>query len=88
MSSLYSCSAVENLISRYVAKGGEYAEVVPGTLGYGTTILYGDGLKTIIVQETYINAWSSGHKIRMYNKCPAKYAKMLEKYFTHFAELE
>ena len=75
---LYTCSAVENLIDRYLAQGGEVATIQESTLGYGLTILYGENLKTTIVTEVYINEWQSAHKIRMYNKMPKKYAAMLE----------
>lgn len=78
---LYTCGAVEKLTQRYYEKGGEVIEVEPGSLGYGLTIMYGQGLKTTVVKEVYINAWSSGHKIRMYKKMPAKYKKMLHDYY-------
>jgi len=76
--SLYNCDAVENLINRYVERGGTMTTIREGTLGYGLTILHGDGLKTAIVTEKPINSWSSAHTIRMYNKMPAKYQKMLD----------
>lgn len=76
--SLYTCSAVENLISRYVENGGEIVTVQEGVLGYGLTICYGDGLKTAIITEVCLNEWSSAHKIRLYNKMPKKYELMLE----------
>ena len=77
MSNLYTSTQVENLIQRYVDKGGQVNEIIPGTLGYGLTVLCGHGLKSIIITETYINEWSSGHKVRMYSKMPKKYEKML-----------
>lgn len=82
---LYDCTAVSNLIQQYMEKGGDLVQIKEGSLGYGFCILYGDGLKTTVIQEVYINCWSSGHKIRMYNKMPKKYADMIEKYY---AELE
>lgn len=78
MSKLYSCTACQQVIDKYIEKGGEIAEITPGTLGYGTTICYGDGLKTTIIQEVYVNEWSSAHKIRQYNKMPKKYESILE----------
>jgi hypothetical protein len=74
----YRLSAVEDLINRYVERGGEVAiEIVEGSLGYGTTICFGDGLKTAVIQERFQNEWSSTHTITMYNKLPKKYQLML-----------
>lgn len=78
---LYSCSAVQDLISHYIDAGGDVLEIEPGTLGYGLTICVGENLKTFIIQETYINEWSSGHKIRGYNETPKKYQQMIDKYY-------
>jgi hypothetical protein len=74
----YTLKAVENLINRYVERGGEVAiEIVEGSLGYGTTICFGDGLKTAVIQEHFENSQSSTHTITMYNKLPKKYQLML-----------
>jgi hypothetical protein len=74
----YTLKAVEDLINRYVERGGEVAiEIVEGSLGYGTTICFGDGLKTAVIQERFQNEWSSTHTITMYNKLPKKYQLML-----------
>lgn len=78
MSKLYTCEAVAKLVQRYYDKGGEVAEIEEGCLGYGFLILHGEGLKTSVVKEVYFNEWSSAHTVRMYNKCPKKYAKLLE----------
>lgn len=74
---LYSCTAVLELLNRYLAKGGEVIEVEEGCLGYGTVICVGNGLKTIVIKEVFINEWSSGHTIRKYNKLPKKYSEMI-----------
>lgn len=78
---LYGCSYVENLMQQYVDKGGEICTIVEGCLGYGLTICHGEGLKTAVIKEIYLNEWSSAHSIRMYNKCPKKYAEILDKYY-------
>lgn len=77
---LYSCSQVSDLIESYINKGGCMYEISEGTLGYGEIILYDNNnkLKTVIIKERYINEWSSGHSIRMYQKTPKKYQKILE----------
>ncbi len=77
----YSIESIENMIHKYYELGGDVVEVIPGCLGYGTTICYGDGLKTAIIQEHYLNEWSSGNTIRFYRKMPKKYADMLDKYY-------
>jgi hypothetical protein len=75
----YTLSAVEDLINRYVERGGEVViEIVTGSLGYGTTICFGDGLKTAVIQEHFENAWNSTHTITMYKKMPKKYQLMLD----------
>lgn len=79
MNSCYTLSACEDLMSRYCERGGEAVTLQEGTLGLGLVVCHGEGLKTAVIREFYINPWSSGHTIRMYNKMPQKYARMLEK---------
>lgn len=76
---IYSNKVVQDVIDNYIKKGGEVIEAIEGCLGYGTTICIGDGLKSTIIQEVFLNSWSSGHTIRMYNKLPKKYEKLLSK---------
>lgn len=83
---LYSCKAVENLISRYYAAGGDVLEVVPGTLGYGLTICTGAGMRTYVITEIALNEWSSGHNVRGYDEMPKKYADMIENYWRDYEE--
>ena len=78
---LYSGSAVQNLMNEYIRRGGEVLTIEEGGCGYGNMLMFGEGLKTAVIQEVYLNEWSSGHKIRMYNKCPKKYEKMIERYY-------
>ena len=75
---IYSYKAADNLIDRYNDRGGD-ALVFPGCL-CDNYILYGDGLKTTVIKEVYINEYSSGVSIRMYNKTPAKYQKIIDIY--------
>ena len=74
---LYSTKAVDSLINQYIDKGGEVTEIEEGVLGHGHLVLHGAGLKTTIVKETYINHWSSGHKVRSYNETPKKYQSVI-----------
>ena len=78
---LYDCDYIAHLISQYSEKGGEVITIEEGTLGYGFMIMFGDGLKTTIVKEVYINEWSSGHTVRMYNKMPKKYEQMITAFY-------
>ena len=90
MTKLYALNAVEELLQRYVNKdpNTEIIEVIPGSLGYGTTVVIAEGLKTAIIQERYLNEWSSGHTIRLYNKTPKKYLDLIEKYYTQLEKEE
>lgn len=44
-------------------------------------LLYDDAgkLKTYVIREVAINEWSSGHKVRGYNRMPEKYRALLDK---------
>lgn len=75
---IYTNSAVDFTVDRYIARGGEIAIIEEGCLAsYGLAILWGEGLKTCIIKEKYLNAWSSGSVMKFYNKIPKKYDKML-----------
>ena len=77
---IYALQAIEELTQRYLYSGGEGETLEEGTLGLGTVILYGaPGKKIIVIKEVYLNAWSSGHTVRMYNKMPKKYERALER---------
>ncbi len=71
-------SQIDNLIANYLQKNGEVIQIEEGSLGHGFLILTGEKLKTTIVNEFFINEWSSGHKVRMYNKIPKKYQTLIE----------
>lgn len=76
---LYSSEAVEKLAEKYIAKGGEITPIREGSLlEYGLAIFHGDGLKTAVIQEKYLNAWSSAYTCRVFNRMPAKYAQMIQ----------
>lgn len=79
MAKLYSLNSCEDVINKYHELDGYVTEVEAGTLGYGITVCFGEGLKTCIITEVYLNEWSSAHTIRFYNKMPKKYEQMLDK---------
>ena len=75
----YSLEAVENLMDNYFEKGAEVVTIEEGSLGVGTVVCFGEGLKTIVIKEKYLNCWSSTHTIRMYNSMPKKYEILIDK---------
>ena len=77
MVTYYSTEAIEKTLDTM----SEYpnfiqVEVIEGCLGYGTTIAHADGCKWLIIQEHYLNEWSSGNSMRLYRKLPKKYEKL------------
>ena len=78
----YSLTACESLIEKYTNNfGGKVATINEGVLGLGTVILHrAEGKKSIVIQEHYLNDWSSYHTIRRYNILPKKYENALEKF--------
>lgn len=79
MSRLYSLSAVEKAMEMYNEIGGTCYTLDEGCLGVGTVVCTAPGYKVMVVKETYMNEWSSGHKIRFYNEMPNKYRDMIER---------
>jgi hypothetical protein len=78
MKTYYSLAACEELISRYVNKEGEIITLHEGGVGLGTVVCTAEGCKTAIIQEVYLNEWSSTHTIRLYNKTPKKFLQLIE----------
>jgi len=74
---LYTLNAIESLISKYLNGGGEMHTIREGSLGYGSLLLTGEGLKSCIVTERYFNDSSSGHSVRFYNNTPKKYQYLI-----------
>ena len=65
-------------MSIYREKGGEVITIREGCLGLGTVVLtdFGAaGLRAFVIEEIYLNSWSSGHVLKIYEngKLPAKY---------------
>lgn len=76
---IYSLSDCQDLIDKYVHElNGTATTIEEGCLGLGTIVLHdAPKKKTIIIREVFLNSWSSGHTIRMYNKTPKKYEQLL-----------
>lgn len=68
----YSLSVCEDLISQYADKG-TIRTIEEGTLGLGTVVCEQEGYKTAVIQEVFVNHWTSTHTIRFYKKTPKKY---------------
>lgn len=76
----YGLETIKGLIKKYVDLGGEVSILEEGVLGYGTLLLHNaPGKKVIVIKEVYLDPWSSGHTVKMYNKMPKKYEEVLEK---------
>jgi hypothetical protein len=76
----YSLSSCQKLIDSYVNEyGGQVTTLEEGCLGLGLTLLHdAKGMKSYVITEYFITSWTSGHKIRGYNKLPKKYERALE----------
>ena len=79
MKNWYTLESCNNLMQKYYDKGGTCVTVREGSLGLGTVVCYGDNLKTSIIQEHFVNSWSSVHTIRMYKKMTKKYEELVNK---------
>lgn len=78
---IYSYKTVDKLIKKYAEHTDNFNNGGIVTFYGGLCdnyILYGDGLKTTIIREKYLNEWSSGSTIRMYNKTPKKYQRIID----------
>lgn len=77
MKTLYNQTAIDNLFKQYENRAGFMSYLIPGSLldGY---ILTAPGCKTTIIKEVYLNEWSSGYSVRMYNTIPTKYQKIID----------
>lgn len=76
---MYSYIEVDKLINRYLElENNEVLQTREGILGSGDWICTAPNKKTAIITEVVVNSWNSTHTIKMYNKTPKKYLKILE----------
>lgn len=77
---VYSLSVVDDLMQRCADLGYEFVEVEEGSLGHGHMILLApnDDYMNVEITEVYLNEWSSGHKIRKFNKISKRIQKLIE----------
>jgi hypothetical protein len=74
---LYNYQTADKLINDYIDKGGIAHQFNEGVLGSGHWVLSGLN-NSFVILETFINSWSSGHKITKYKKLPKKYQSIFE----------
>lgn len=71
MKSLQYC---ESLIANSAINECEVTTIEEGCLGLGKVVIDGgEKYYSYVITETYINEWSSGHKVRKYRTLPKKY---------------
>ena len=77
---LFTIRFAQDLIDKYVEKGGEMLTIDEGCLGVGNVILFDmtGKLKSFVIKEVYLNEWNSAQSIRGYNKLPDKYVQMIK----------
>ena len=64
---MYSCSAVKMAIEEYTKIGADIYQFAPESLGYGGLLIVPhdhDKYYCLIIEEKYLNEWSSAHTIR------------------------
>ena len=75
---MYNYQQIDKLINRYSEiENSQTVQISEGVLGSGNWILTAPNKKTIIINEVFVNSWSSTHTVKMYNKTPKKYLKFL-----------
>ena len=80
MGTLYTFTKAEKIINKFSEfEEAEIVQINEGCLGVGDWILTAKGKKTVIIKEVFINSWSSGQSITIYNKTPKKYEKYLNR---------
>ena len=77
---VYNLSTVEALMQKCMDLGYEFVEIDEGTLGYGHMILlsHDERYMNVEITEVYLNEWSSGHKIRKFNKISKRIQKLID----------
>lgn len=68
--SLYSCSYIEKLIDKYTRKDGGMNLINKGHSGYGSILLFAEGLRICIINEVYIDSSKIRYKIKFYDRLP------------------
>lgn len=65
MHNMYTLASIDKLIHDCTDKGYTMETCRDGVLGYGKIVLIGPpGYWNFVIEEHYINEWSSGHTVR------------------------
>lgn len=66
MKQMYTLKSIKKLIEDCTGKHGyTIAQIRDGTLGYGKMVLLAPpGYWNFVIEEIYLNEWSSGHTVR------------------------
>ncbi len=74
---LYTQQEVDALIEKFSKRQNFKCYTIYGSL-LDNHILTADGTKTAIIREKGLNEWSSAYSIKLYNKIPKKYQKVID----------
>ena len=82
MKGLYTCSAIAGLIENATGQGYELVQFKQESLGYGSFVLMAPrpDWENVVVEEVYLNEWSSAHKVRRCRKISKKLQKLIKEY--------
>lgn len=86
MSKLYSCNAVESMISILENDYGyECCQIFESVVadGYWICVPPDDNHYHFIISEVYLNEWSSAHKIRRCMKLSKRNEQLLIEYYAY-----
>ena len=77
---IYSYKEIDRLIDRLIRRGYDCIQTQEGVLGSGNWICVSpdEHHLHVVVNEIYLNSWSSGHIIRRYRKLTKAHRKELE----------
>ena len=82
MRRLYSTTAVQKLMVQALEYNYDIRQFMPESLGVGGIALIApqEGWDNVIIEEKYLNEWSSGHTVRRCRKISARIQKLIEKF--------
>ena len=82
MKNLYTLESINKLISDCVENHGyTIAQIRDGSLGYGKLVLIApEGYWNFVIEEIYLNPWSSGHSVRKCREISKRLQAEIEAY--------
>ena len=87
MKNVYTLESIDNLINKCTEKGYGIETCRDGVLGYGKIVLVSPDDKhwNFVIEEVYLNSWSSAHSVRRCREISKRLQAEIEKYY---AEME